>query len=87
MPTEPKKLTTIGFRANDAEREVFDRFYRRIQQRNPYISASDILRELVMIRNAVITEEDRTWLREQFRVINADDHPGDDARPLTPGHG
>lgn len=82
-----KKLKTVGIRANEAEVAVLDAFFERIRKRNHYITRSDIFRELIGINPHTITADDRTWLRDQFRKINADEHPGNDVRPLTAGHG
>lgn len=86
MPTD-KKLKTIGFRANEGELAVLEEFYKRLKRRNPYLTFSDMFREMFEINPMTVTTQDRDWLREQWRILNADDHPGDDARPLTPGHG
>jgi len=84
---ETKRINPIAFRLSEGENTIIEAYIDRIKKRNPYMNASEIIRETLFINPRTVNDLDRTWLRDQFRSIHADEHPGADAQPLAIGNG
>jgi hypothetical protein len=68
MGPKPKKTKTVGMRLEPEERQRFDALMDLVLRRNPYVSKSDVLRELTGFTDTgLLREEERMMIRPPGR--------------------